>query len=375
MSYRLWLIVKFGLLTIIVSGVLIFWMRSQEGGAEDGNGDGDPLRAERLLRGETLAKTLAYYNLDPLLFDDEIAIQVNLTKAKEEIPDVHYVAIVGEDGKTIARDGEDPPEGLNPLKNEEKLIQEASTKEGKQVFDIRVPIKVGGKKKAEVHLGILAPEVSSTPAEKGSLTIPLLLMALGVIGVLLLALTSRLPKEVLDHGNLEALKEEEEELAIKVSQLKQDKATHNELIETLKREEAGLQNQLIEARKTERELAKKLEETKKAKPPEAALSKPVEALRREMASLTQWVEEKKREKETLLRDIMEKTGNLKSLSTQEGEPVAAQRVEAKQNEELAITQRIVAKRREEIALSQRLEIKKKEALDLTRKLDTLKEKK
>ena len=44
MSYRLGLIVKFGLLTIIISGVLIYWMSSQKGGG----GDGETCGPERL---------------------------------------------------------------------------------------------------------------------------------------------------------------------------------------------------------------------------------------------------------------------------------------------------------------------------------------
>jgi hypothetical protein len=385
--------VKFGILSAILSTVWIFWLKLQSRGTTAGGNE--PLEQERIIRGENLALTLAHYNLDPLLFEDDITMEANLIKAVEENPDVLYMIILGEDGNSLARDGDDQPEGLNPLNEEEKLIQKVSSKDGKELFDIRVPINIGDTKKGEVHLGILAPEISSQQEANTSLMIPLVILGAGIVFVFLLSMTTKPPAgEFAYNQSLEGI-EEEEALMKRISQLKADESkykktintlkseestiqkqvssilkeanTHEQSVEKLKKEETNINLKLAEAKKTEQELVKRIEDAKKAKPPDDTLQK-------EVNNLSQQLEVLKQDKLNIEKEVLDKSKEIELLKSGDSSE-ASEKIEAKLNEELAITQRIVAKRREEIALSQRLEAKRKEELELTRKIEELKARK
>jgi hypothetical protein len=394
MGFRLRLFVKFGILSAILSTVWIFWLKLQSRGTAAGGNE--PLEQERIIRGENLALTLAHYNLEPLLFEDDISMEANLIKAVSENPDVIYMVILSEDGSTLARDGGDQPEGLNPLNEEEKLIQKVSAEDGKELFDIRVPIKVGDTKKGEVHLGILAPEITAQGEVNTSFMIPIVILGAGIVFVFLLSMTTKPPAGEFAYDQSLAGIEEEEALAKRISQLKEDESKYKRTISTLKSEESTIQKQvsgikkevstheqsldilkkeetntnlkLAEAKKTEQELAKKIEDAKKAKPPDDTLQK-------EVNNLTQKLQALQQEKVNLEQEVLNKSKEMDTLKAGVDSSEASEKIEAKLNEELAITQRIVAKRREEIALSQRLEAKRKEELELTRKIEELKARK
>jgi len=377
MGFRLKLFLRFGIFfsILFIILILLLWVQSRWAGG----GEEKFLKEERIHRGEVLARTLAYYNLDNFLLKDEITVQDNLSRIKKENSEIQYVAIVDEEGKPFAKEGEELPTGLNSLKEEEILVQETTTKEGKEIFDVRVPMKVGGKKKAEIHLGILAPVVGSQKKPTDSFKFHFLFLGIGILGSLLLALITRPPSYDLQYDPTLAGYEEEEAHEKKIAQLKEEESRHVKTLEDLKRQEEtfqkerGIHQKSLESLKQEMiALQGKLAEAKNLEGGEdKAMTAEMETLRKERMSLSQHLEETQKEKEILIQEIMDKTQKLEALRMG-ADQETSQKIEAKLNEELTITQRIVAKRREEIALSQRLEAKRKEELELTRKIEALK---
>lgn len=139
-------------------------------------------------RGVAIAKHLAGISGDFLLSGDKLAL-ANFTQGSRENNDVVYVKII--DGKGVVRAASPnsgveglyfPPEGLNGLGNQDKLMQRYYN--GRQwIQDIMVPILVDGRSVGMVDLGL---DESVIDAAVDSSLLRLLWVGAGVLALSLI---------------------------------------------------------------------------------------------------------------------------------------------------------------------------------------------
>src|SRR2546421_11835347 len=117
------------------------------------------LTAEMVKRGLTIAQNLAASAKNPLLSEDELTLNVLVKDAMKD-PDVAYVAITDEKGRTLAhsdvhRVGRplERPGRLKPL-GRELLVQTYERGPGDEIIDFSMPLAFRKVRVGALYLGV-----------------------------------------------------------------------------------------------------------------------------------------------------------------------------------------------------------------------------
>ncbi len=369
----------FGILAILIFvGAGFFALKKSNPGVGTDTGSPNEIWEQTVV---SLGKNIAHSTVDFVIDNDNFALEMYVNDTRGNIKGFDYLIIINRDGKILAHPDSTQVlqdyngEGVSPLGEKQSLVQYI---EGKNMYDIAVPVLLEDIRLGEIHLGITNPFGETTTEASPDNMPKIILFASAFIGLILIIFGSIAPTTikpvtaVVPNAEIAKLKKEKsqfestistmkkkmEELAQKQAGVSEDDAKIAESIAKLRQEETKL-TQSIDGKKAQLVQLEQQKETMAAQPAGANAEE-----------FTKQLDEKNNEINNLHTQIENLRAQAERKEAAEEAPAAD--VEELKTEELELTQRIVKKRREEIILSQRVEKKRKEELALERKIEALK---
>lgn len=153
------------------------------------------LSNEIKLRGEAICNNLVTSAEELLILKDDLALAKLVYDTKNKNADVIYCFIIDQNKLiwahtdiSLINKKYKPPSGLQALTNESILTQPYEMSDGIEVFDIAMPILVGGTKMGEAHIAISQAAIihAVIQARKGVALVTIVVLLIGIIGILVL---------------------------------------------------------------------------------------------------------------------------------------------------------------------------------------------